>query len=406
MVGTPTVVLDVGASKVLCLVGERQAGRDLKILGMGSCSPSGLRRGAVVDMPKLVESIRHSLAEAERTAGVKITGAFIGLAGHELVARTSRSAVAIAGVSTPIDEDDVNRALAAADQDVPANDSLVTLHRVIQTYAVDGEPVQNPLWLHGNKLEVQTLTVAASRQACTTLSRAVEEAGIDAAGFILETVATAGAVVSTDEQEMGVAVLDIGAGSSDLAIFHGQLRHVAEIPFGGDDITNDLSLVLNMTRRNAEQLKREYGCVCCDSEEGEQSISFQTTAMRTRTQTRFQLSQIIEARQREIFEFVRQEVARSEVGQKLAAGMVITGGGALLQNLPQLGEQVLGMQVRIGLPQDVTASEPIDDPHYATSIGLLRFAVDGHQEEATGPANPPAVSEGLREKLARLFSFF
>jgi cell division protein FtsA len=180
---------------------------------------------------------------------------------------------------------------------------------------------------------------------------------------------------------------------------------VAEIPFGGEDITRDLSVVLNMSPKNAEQLKREYGCVCCDSEEGEQSISFQTTAGRTRTQTRHQLSQIIEARQQEILEFVRQEIERTEVGQKLAAGMIFTGGGALLQNLPQLGEQVLGMPVRLGLPQDVLASESLQDPHYATAIGLLRFASEDHQEEAhISPVAPS--TERFRDRVFRLFSLF
>lgn len=406
MAGSPIVVLDIGASKILCLVGEPQSGRELKILGMGSSSSTGLRRDAVIDMPRLVAAIRQTVLEAERTAGLKIAGAYVGLSGQEITARSSRSAVAISGVSNPIDEADVARAMAAAEQDAPTDgQGQVVLHRVIQTYAVDGEPVQNPLWLHGNKLEVQTLTVSASRQSCTTLTRAAEEAGIDIAGFILETVAAAAAVVSPDEQEMGVGILDIGAGSSDLAVFHDQLRHVAEVPFGGEDITRDLSVVLNMSPRNAEQLKREYGCVCCSSEEGEQSISFQTTAGRTRTQTRHQLSQIIEARQQEILEFVRQEIERTEVGQKLAAGMIFTGGGALLQNLPQLGEQVLGMPVRLGLPQDVMASEPLQDPHYATAVGLLRFAGEDHQEEAQLPSATPAT-ERFRDRVFRLFSFF
>jgi len=402
MARSPIVVLDIGTSKILCLVGEAQSGKEPKILGTGRSPCAGLRRSAVIDMPKVVEAIRRAVAEAERSAGLKITGAFVGMAGEDISTCTSRSTVAISGTSNPIDEDDVQRALTAAKQADPADEQIV-MHRFIQSYAVDGELVQNPLWLHGNKLEIEALTVVASRQAATTLQRAAEEAGIEIAGFILETVAAASSVITPDEREMGIGLLDIGAGTSDLAIFCGPLRHVAEIPFGGEDITKDLSVVLNISPREAEQLKQNFGCVCCAPEEGDETISFQTTAGRTHTLTRYQLSEIIEARQHEILEFVRQEFDNNPYGQMLAAGLIFTGGGALLHNLPQLGEEVLGMPVRIGLPQEVIAPDSMHDPHYATAIGLLRFAMDEHPEGSL-PSGPP-TQESFLDKITRLFSF-
>ena len=403
MTGSPIVVLDVGASQILCLVGELQPDEGLRVLGMGRSSSTGLRRSAVIDMPKLVQAIRTATQEAERAAGLKITGAYVGLAGDDVSAQTSRSTVAISGTANPIDEDDVRRAVAAAEQAAPPSNSSV-LHRFVQTYAVDGEIVQNPLWLHGNRLEIETLSITASTQACTTLQRAADEAGVEIVGFINETVAAASAVVSLDERELGVGILDIGAGSSDLALFYGPLRQVAEIPFGGDDITKDLSIVLSMTPREVEALKTEHGCVCCTPEEADEMVSFRTTAGRTYTITRHQLSAIIEARQQEILEFVRQEMETSRYGQMLAAGLVITGGGALLTNMAQLAEEVLSMPVRIGGPQNVISSEALEDPRYATAIGLLRFATDAKAQEA-GYIQPYATNNTFMDKISRLFSF-
>ena len=186
---SPVVVLDIGASKTMCLVGEAD-GDDVRVLGMGSSPCTGIRRSAIIDMPRVVEAIRTAVSEAERSAGLRITGAYVGIAGQDVHARTSRSTVAISGVSKSIDEDDVARAMAAAEQATPS-EGEVMMHRFVQRYAVDGEPVQNPLWLHGSKLEVQTLSISASRQICTTLTRATEEAGIEIVDFILEAMAAA-----------------------------------------------------------------------------------------------------------------------------------------------------------------------------------------------------------------------
>ena len=403
MAGSPVVVLDIGASKVLCLVGEMQAEGRLKVLGIGNSPCAGLRRSAVIDMPKVVDSIRSAVGKAERSAGLKITGAFIGIAGEDVSTRTSRSAVAISGTSNPIDEDDVQRALTAAEQGAPSGAQTV-LHRFVQSYAIDGELVQNPLWLHGNKLEIETLSITASSQVRTTLLRATEEAGVEIAGFILETVASASTIATLDEREMGVGILDIGAGTSDLAIFCGPLRHAAEIPFGGDDITKDLSVVLNISPREAEQLKRDYGCVRCEPERSEEAVSFRTTAGRVYTLTRQQLSEIIEARQQETLEFVHGELEQNRYGQMLAAGIILTGGGALLGNIAQLGEEILGMPVRIGAPQNIIASNSAHNPRFTTAIGLLRFALDEHAQEGHIQSLVPE-NESLGQKIAKLFSF-
>ena len=403
-VSSPVVVLDIGASKVHCLVGETEPSGDCKILGMGTSPCRGIRRSAVIDMPRVVESIRSAVAEAERAAGLKITGAYAGIAGQDVQAHSSRSAVAISGSSEPIDERDGERALAAAEQAAPPAQE-VALHRFVQSYAVDGEPVQNPLWLHGHKLEVETLSATASEHACTTLRRAAEEAGVGIVGFLVESVATATAMLNTDEREMGVGLLDMGAGTCDLALYHGSLQHLAEIPFGGQDITRDLSMVLNISPREAEQLKCEHGGVCIEEDEADEALTFRTTAGRSHTILREQLDAIIEARQQEILEFVGREIERSGHGHQLAAGLVFTGGAAQLRNVDRLGEEVLGLPVRIGQPSEMIAPDAVQGPACATGIGLLRFASDSTTELAPTLDSTGGNRPRLLDRVARIFSF-
>ncbi len=404
MSGSPIVVLDIGSSKTLCIVGEAHA-EQIKILGLGSSPSTGLRRSSITDMTKVVESIRGAVREAERAAGLKITGAYVGMAGEGVTATQHRSTVAILGDSNPIDEDDVQRALTAAEQEVSGAPQTI-MHRIVQNYTVDGESVQNPLWLHGNRLAVETLTVSAADYACTTLERAADEAGIHIAGFLLEPLAAAETTLSIDERDMGIGLLDMGAGTSDLALFCGPLRHVIDIPLGGDDITRDLSMVLNISLREAEQLKRQCA-VRCDSEEGDEMLSFTMTSGRTNSMTRHQISEIVEARQHEIFEYVGRAIEASPHGQTLAAGLVLTGGGALLGNVAELAEEVLGVPVRLGVPQNVVAPHLMQDPSYATAIGLLRLA--GGEHEEIGRAEAPTSSSsgnGFFGKLSKILSLF
>ncbi|MBT6145400.1 MAG: cell division protein FtsA, partial [Gemmatimonadetes bacterium] len=294
---------------------------------------------------------------------------------------------------------------ASAEQAAPPADAMV-LHRFVQSYAVDGESVQNPLWLHGQKLEVQTLSATASNHACTTLQRAAEEAGVGIAGFFIESVAAASALLSTDEREMGVGVVDLGAGTTDLALFHGTLRHMAEIPFGGQDITRDLSLVLNISPREAEQLKCEHGGVCVDADdEREDTVTFNTTSGRSHTILRQQVDEIIEARQQEIFEFVGEEIERSGHGHLLAAGLIFSGGGALLRNVESLGEETLGLPVRLGVATDVVAAEPVQDPRFTTAVGLLRFATETPADFGAPSIDTHSPRSGIMDRVARLFSF-
>ena len=403
MAGSPVVVLDVGASKVLCLVGEVQNNSQVKILGLGESPCTGLRRSAVIDMPQVAESIHTALAEAERSTGLKITGAYLGMAGEGINARTNTNAVGISG-SNPISEEDRDRALLAVAQAQVSEDQTV-IHRFVQSYAVDDEPVQNPLWLHGNRLSIEVLTISVAEHLCTAFRHAASKAGVEIAGVVLESIGAAHATLSQDERDMGVTLLDLGAGTCDLALFQGPLRHVEEIPLGGDDITRDLSVVLSIPFREAEQLKCRFGSVRCSGEEGDQAVTYHTTAGRACSLTRQQVSAIIEARQREIFEYVRQALANAPCNDRLSAGIVLTGGGAALEQIAPLAEEVFGIQVRIGVPQDVIAPATVSDPSYATAIGLLRFVANEHTAELESPDGDRSRN-GVAHALGKLFNFF
>ena len=404
MSGSPIVVLDIGNSKTLCIVGEEQ-GNQVKVLGSGLSPSTGLRRSSITDMTKVVDSIRKAVQDAERSAGLKITGAYVGMSGEGVSAEQHRSTIAILGDSNPIDEEDVQRALTAAEQEAAGTPQTI-MHRIVQNYAVDGEPVQNPLWLQGNRLSIETLTVSAADFASTTLERAADEAGIHIAGFLLETLAAAESTLSVDERDMGVGLLDMGAGTSDLALFCGPLRHVIDIPLGGDDVTRDLSMVLNISMREAEQLKTQCA-VRYEGERGDDLLSFNLTSGRSNSMTRHQISEIIEARQREILEYVGRAIETSPHAQMLAAGLVLTGGGALIGDVAELAEEVLGLPVRLGIPQDIVAPSMMQDPSYATAIGLLRLA--GSEYDEIGRAEAPSSSshtKGFFGKLSKILSLF
>ncbi len=404
MAGSPVVVLDVGASKVLCLVGEVQNNSQVKILGLGQSPCTGLRRSAVIDMPQVAESIHVALTEAERSTGLKIAGAYLGMAGEGISTQTNYSTVGISGASNPISEEDRDRALLAVAQEQVAEDQMV-MHRFVQSYAVDGQSVQNPLWLHGNRLSIEVLTVSVAEHLCTAFRHAAAKAGVEIVGVILESVGVAHATLSQDERDMGVALLDLGAGTCDLAVFLGSMRHLEEIPLGGDDITRDLSVVLSIPIREAEQLKCRFGSVSCPGEDGDETVTYHTPAGRTCTLTKQQVSAVIEARQREIFEYVRQALVNSSYNDRLAAGIVLTGGAALLDQVAPLAEEVLGHQVRTGVSQNVIAPTEISDPSYATAIGLLRF-VANDQSTPVESHDADRSRNGFAHALGKLFNFF
>jgi len=407
MTESPIVVLDIGNSSTLCMVGE-VIGDKIKLLGMGESPCSGKKRSSITDMTKVVQSIRAAVDEAERTAGLKITGAYVGISGEGVSATNHRSTVAITGESSPIDEDDVARALAASDPEIATNSTTI-MHRIKQNYAVDGESVENPLWLHGNRLTIETMNIVVSDHSTTTLERACQGAELEIAGFLHETLAAAETTLSFDEKDMGVGLLDLGAGSSKIALFSGPIRFLTEIPLGSIDLTKDLSQVIQVSPSEAERLKLETGLSSIQSHLQGQYAEFNTTAGRTNKIPAEQISAIIEARQREIFELIREKIDSNPQKILLPAGIVLTGGGAKLRNIVDLAEDVLEIPVRVGVPQSVVAApQAVQETSFAVALGMLRYA-HGNNEELAGSEHAHSgvqVQGGLLGKLGGFFNMF
>ncbi len=405
MTESPIVVLNIGNSRILCMVGE-VIGDQIKLLGMGESPCAGKKRSTITDMTKVVQSIRDAVDQAERTAGLKITGAYVGMSGEGVSAENHRSTVAIVGESNPIDENDIARALSASDPDIAINSTTI-MHRIKQNYAVDGESVENPLWLHGNRLTIETMTIGISDHASSTVERACQSANIEMAGFLHETLAAAETTLSFDERAMGVGLLDLGAGSSKLALFSGPIRYLAEISLGAIDLTRDLSQVIQVSPSEAERLKLEIG-LKTKSQSTEQFVEFNTTAGRSNKIPAEQISEIIEARQREIFELVREKIDSSSQKTLLPAGLVLTGGGAMLNNVTELAEEVLDLPVRIGVPQGVVAApQSVHETSFAVALGMLRYA-HGNNEELVSSERVQAqsVNQGSGGLLGKLGGFF
>ena len=406
MTESPIVVLDIGNSSTLCMVGE-VIGDKIKLLGMGESPCSGKKRSSITDMTKVVQSIRAAVDEAERTAGLKITGAYVGISGEGVSATNHRSTVAITGESSPIDEDDVARALAASDPEIATNSTTI-MHRIKQNYAVDGESVENPLWLHGNRLTIETMNITVSDHSTTTLERACQGAELEIAGFLHETLAAAETTLSFDEKDMGVGLLDLGAGSSKIALFSGPIRFLTEIPLGSIDLTKDLSQVIQVSPSEAERLKLETGLSMQSHLQGEYA-EFNTTAGRNNKIATEQISAIIEARQREIFELIREKIDSNPQKILLPAGIVLTGGGAKLRNIVDLAEEVLEIPVRVGVPQSVVAApQAVQETSFAVALGMLRYA-HGNNEELAGSEHAQSgvqVQGGLLGKLGGFFNMF
>ena len=405
---SPIVVLNIGNSRTLCMVGE-VVGDQIKLLGMGESPCSGKKHSKINDMTKVVQSIRTSVDQAERAAGLKITGAYVGMSGDGVHANNHRSTVAIIGDSNPINEDDIARALAASDPEISSNTSSI-MHRIKQSYAVDGESVENPLWLHGNRLTIETMTIGISDQESTLIERACESADIEIAGFLHETLAAAETTLSYDERAMGVGLLDLGAGSSKLALFSGPIRYLAEIPLGATNLTTDLSTVIQISPTEAERLKLEIGLTAKD-QTTDQMVKFNTTADRSNEMPVQQISEIIEARQREIFELIRNKIDSSPQKTPLPAGIVLTGGGAMLKNIIELAEEVLDVPVRIGIPQGVVAApQSVQETTFSVALGMLRYA-HGNNEDLVGSENTHSLSGtkdsgGILGKLGGFFNLF
>ncbi|MDP6606379.1 MAG: cell division protein FtsA [Dehalococcoidia bacterium] len=397
--------IDVGTTKVCTVVGEVTPAQELRILGVGIGPSAGLAKGMVDNIQAAIEAIASSVERAERASGTRILSAHVGIAGPHVSSMNSRGIVAIADPRNAIIDGDVQRALESARiVNVPTNREVI--HVVPRYYVVDGQDdVVDPVGMFGSRLDVETHVVTASTSAMNNLVQCVEGAGVRVDGLILEPLASAEAVVEVEELEQGAVLCDIGGGTTDIAVFdRGAVVHTAVLPIGGLHMTRDLVVALRVPQPSAELVKREHGHTIPSMVDEDDEVDVDAFgAEGHRTVPRRLMAEVLQARSEELFELVLAEVRRAVQPEVLSAGVILTGGASSLEGIDLLSEDVLQLPARVGRPRHLAGlSDILHDPAYATSVGLLRWALKEREIMFRSSPRPVAPIGGLLRKVAHL----
>ena len=377
--------LDIGTSKVVAIVGQVQPDSGLEIIGMGQHISNGLRKGVVANIESTVNSIQSAVEEAELTADCRINSVFAGIAGAHISSLNSHGVVAIR--DKEVDVADIERVIEAARAQAIPNDQRV-LHILPQDFIIDGqEGVREPIGMSGVRLEAKVHIITGALSAAQNIDKCIRRCGLEVDDLILEQLASSYAVLDDDEKELGVCLVDIGGGTSDIAVFtEGAVRHTAVLPIAGDQITNDVAIALRTPTQAAEEIKKKFAYAMARlAPEGE---LIDTPSVGDRAPRKLALSQlvaVVEPRVEELFLLVQDELRRSAYEDLLGAGIVLTGGSSKMEGMVELAEEVFQLPVRLGVPHYTgSLSEVMRSPTYATGIGLLLF---GHQYQSRPEAS-------------------
>jgi cell division protein FtsA len=379
------VGIDIGTSKVVTLVGKATADGKLNVIGFGSHPSQGLKRGVVVNIESTVQSIQRSVEDAEHMAGCEIFSAYTGIAGSHIRGVNSHGIVAIR--DREVSQSDIDRVLDAAKAiAIPADQKI--LHVLPQEFIIDNQDsIREPIGMSGVRLEAKVHIVTGAVSAAQNIVKCMKRCGLAASDIVLEQFASSQSILTDDEKELGVCIIDIGGGTSDIAIFtDGAIRHTAVIPIAGDQVTNDIAIALRAPTQNAEEIKIQQGCALQDLVDEKQTIEIPAIGDKTGRQVPAKmLAEVIEARYEELFVLALSELRRSGLEDVISAGIVLTGGASKINGAQELAERVFKAPVRIGKPQNVTGlPDIIHNPIYATGVGLLVYAHKqrGNQREA------------------------
>jgi len=368
--------IDIGTTKIVAIIGKKSASGKIDILGYGNTRSTGVKRGVVLNIEQTTNAIRQAVDIAENQAGVRVTDAFVGIAGQHIRSIRNRGYINRDSYDEEISKEDV-QALVDDMHKIPIDVGEEIIHVLPQSFIVDNETgVKNPVGMFGKRLEANFHIVIGQTAAANNIKKCVNRAGINVKSLVLEPLASSDAVLTEDEKEIGVALVDIGGGTTDVAVFYdGIIRHTAVIPFGGNIVTQDIKQGCNILERYAEQLKVKYGSSLADKAQENKVVSIPGINGRPPKEISFKnLAHIIQSRMEEIIAQVYFEVEASGMLKQLGAGVVLTGGGALLKNLSQLVAFKTGMDVRLGLPNQSVQSKIVDEvnqPIFATAVGLM-----------------------------------
>lgn len=371
------VGLDVGTSKIAAIVGEALDDGGLDVIGIGLAESNGIRRGVVVNLEAAVEAIKKAIEEAELTGGVEIDSVHLGLSGAHVKAFNSRGVVAVAGKNREITSEDVRRAIDAAKAvALPSGREIV--HVLPQDFVVDEQDgIGAPTGMTGARLEVNVHVVTGNAASTQNIVACVNRAGVAVIDTVLEQLAAAESVLTTDEKELGVALVDIGGGTTDYAIFErGSLWHTGVVALGGDHFTNDIAVGLRTPIPEAEKTKRRAGCALAALVDEEETIEVASVGGRQpRVMARRILSEVLQPRAEEIFHQLWDEIRHAGYERSLHSGIVLAGGGGILDGMPEIGDQIFDLPIRRGCPVGVGGlTDHVNNPAFATAVGLVMYA--------------------------------
>ena len=397
------VGLDIGTSKIVALVAEVTPEGSLNIIGMGQAPSRGLKKGVVVNIEATVSAIQRALEEAELMANCKITHVYTGIAGSHIKAQNSSGMLPIR--DREVSQTDVDRVIEIARAlNIPADQQV--LHVLPQEFIIDGQDgVREPLGMSGVRLEVKVHIVTGAVSAAQNIVKCVRRCGLEVKDLVLQPLASSHAVLNDDEKDLGVCIVDIGGGTTDIAVFtRGAIQHVAVIPIAGDQVTNDIAMTLRTPTREAEDLKIQHGIALRQLADPKEMIEVPGIGERgPRMLSKQLLSEVIEPRVEELFSLVQAELRRSGFEEQISSGLVITGGSSLMKGMVELAEEVFHMPVRIGVPEYVGGfSERVRNPRFATSVGLLLAGLEKHEIDEAARIQ----GAGFKQTLDRMKTWF
>jgi cell division protein FtsA len=394
------VGLDIGTSKVVAIVGAINAEGGLEIVGIGSHPSRGLKKGVVVNIESTVQSIQRAVEEAELMAGCQIHSVYAGIAGNHIRSLNSHGIVAIR--DREVYSLDLERVIDAAQAvAIPADQKV--LHILPQEYVIDTqEGIKEPLGMSGVRLEAKVHLVTCAVNASQNIEKCIRRCGLEVEDIILEQLASSYSVLTDDERELGVCLVDIGGGTTDIAIFtEGAIRHTGVIPIAGDQVTNDIAMALRTPTQNAEEIKIKYACALTQLAGADETIKVPSVGERPpRDLSRQALAEVVEPRYDELFTLVQAELRRSGFEDLIAAGIVLTGGTSKMEGVVELAEEIFHAPVRIGTPQNIEGlTDIVRNPIYSTGVGLLLYGLKQQKGREIGKSSPSKPSVNVFSRM-------
>jgi len=367
------VGLDIGTSKVVCIVGKYNEDKRLEIIALGSYPSSGLKKGVVVNIDATTDAISKAVEQAQSMIEDKIKSVFVGIAGNHIKSLNSQGAVGIK--DNEVSSFDIDKVIESAQAVAIPSDQRV-LHVLPQSYSIDDQEVSlDPLGMSGVRLEARVHLVTCSNSAIKNIEKCIKNCGLSVNGFVLEQLASSYSVLSEDEKDLGVCLVDIGGGTTDIAIFNtGSIKFTGVIPIAGDQVTSDIAQALRTPTPQAEEIKQKHGCAVTEFTKDDETVEVLGVGGRPpRELSRSALADIIQPRYSELFELIKAEIIRNGFDERISAGIVFTGGTSKMEGVVELAESIFQTSVRLGVPSKFHGMETIlQNPIYATSIGLIQ----------------------------------